>query len=189
MFGCRACWHPESSSLTTMTEVSRNSPSSSSPIPLPSTAETTPMDQPSNPPAAKDSKIYVEAFLGGFLFSLPRIRQLCTDAFHFTDEMIDRKGPFITAQRFFDEFSPLDSPNFIPIVFAAEAAPTDWRRGYLLICRIAYVSPGEPIPNLPFDEQTERYMEKWFPREVRESPPFEDIEYVEMMHPHDVPCE
>ena len=92
-------------------------------------------------------------------------------------------------KNFFDDYVPLDSPNFIPIVFAAEGAPTDWRRGYLLVCRVAYVSPGKPIPNLSFDEQTERYMENWFPRKVRESPPFEDIQYVEMMHPHDVPCE
>ena len=144
---------------------------------------------PSLPPAVEDPKICVEAFLGGFLFSLQRIRQLCIDGFHIPAETVDMRGPLAAAQLFYQGYIALDSPNFVPIVFIPEEAPTELRRGYLLVCRVAYVSPGQPVPDLPFDEQTEKYMEKWFPRRVRESPRFKNIDYVEIVHPHDVPCE
>ena len=114
---------------------------------------------------------------------------MCIDGFHIPAETVDMRGPLAAAQLFYQGYIALDSPNFVPIVFIPEEAPTELRRGYLLVCRVAYVSPGQPVPDLPFDEQTEKYMGKWFPRRVRESPRFKDIDYVEIVHPHDVPCE
>ena len=129
---------------------------------------------------------HVQAFMGGFVFTIDKIQQLCIDAFHIPVEEVDKKGPFAMAQDFYDYYSAIDSPNFVPTKVASKTTPACIQRVYLLVCRIAYVSPGEPVPGLPFDERTERYMERWFPRRVRDSPPFEGIEYVEVPYPRDI---
>ena len=115
------------------------------------------------------------------------IRQLCIEAFHLPAETVDKDGPLATAEEFFDDYAPLDSPNFIPFVFPCGPTPTDTLQGYLLVCRVAYVSPGEPVPDLSFDKQTETYMERWFPRKARRS--FGRLAYIQMSHPDRIPCE
>ena len=54
----------------------------------------------------------------------------------------------------------------------------------LLVCRLAYVSPGLAVPLLPLNEATENYIERWFPRKFRSSAPFQGIQYVQVSHPN-----
>ena len=115
------------------------------------------------------------------------IRQLCIDAFNMKPRMVDTEGPLYMADYYFDELSLLDSPSLVPIMYRSRSSPTGRRQGYLVVCRLAYVCHGDAAPDLPFDAKTEEYIERWFPRRVRESSAFEHVKYVQCPLPDDVP--
>ena len=128
----------------------------------------------------------VDVHMGGFLLNKPMVRQLCIDAFNFNSRMVDTEGPLYMARLYFDEFASLDSPCLVPIMYRSRSSPTIHRQGYLLVCRLAYVYHGEAAPDLPFDATTEKYIERWFPRRVRETHAFKRASYIQCALPDDV---
>ena len=129
----------------------------------------------------------VDVHMGGFLLHKSMVRQLCIDAFNFNPDMVDTEGPLNMADLYFNQFTSLDSPSLVPIMYRSRSSPTGRRQGYLVVCRLAYVYHGKATPDLPFDAKTEEYIERWFPRRIRESPAFKYIRYVQCPLPDDVP--
>ncbi|KAH9921474.1 uncharacterized protein BXZ73DRAFT_79883 [Epithele typhae] len=52
----------------------------------------------------------------------------------------------------------------------------------LPIGRLAFVGPGMKPPKLPLDEETERFVDVWYPPSIRELEQFSDVHYRKMCH-------
>lgn len=125
----------------------------------------------------------VQISMAGFLFNKIRVRQLCIEAFKIPPEIVDREGPLTVATVYLDRYACLDSPSFISFSYYRKETPTIVRRGHVLVCRLAYVSPGLAVPALPFDGRTQAYIERWFPQAIRSTVPFEGIQYLQVPYP------
>ena len=129
----------------------------------------------------------VNVFMGGFLFDVERIRLLCIKHFNFSPTMVDEEVPLEMGNLYFNQLYAFDSPSFIPIIYRSRGPPTVRRQAYLLVCRLAYVALGKKRPDLRWNAAAERYIERWFPKHLRELPEFKDLPYAQFKHPN-IPC-
>lgn len=74
----------------------------------------------------------LDIYVGGYVFSEEKLGQLCIDAYGYTQERVELKGPFACASLYFASLTSLDSPSLIPIVYYRGKTQDIPRRGYLL---------------------------------------------------------